>query len=82
MIKHQGVLLFLGKLGRDAPAAKSSGIMLLYEPSPLISHQQDVLQMTQAADLFVKNDYKHTPLHGDVFSDTLRLSFVSFVFAT
>lgn len=65
IIKHRGLLPTLGKLGKDASAAKSLGITHLNELSLFISSEDNVFFMIQAADESVKKNYKPALFHAN-----------------
>lgn len=71
MIKHQGVLPFLGRLSKDASEAKIAGIAHRNDPSLYISSEEDIVFMIQAADALVKSDDMTTAVSTNYFLLTL-----------
>lgn len=62
-IEKQGVLSLLGKLGKDATAAKTVCITQLDDPSLYTSSKEYILLMNEAADAFVKSDHELALFH-------------------
>lgn len=61
------MLALLGKLGKDAPAETSPGILHLNDSSLYLFSDEDILLMAEAAGTLVKNDYRSDPFHARSF---------------
>lgn len=72
LIKHQAVLLCIGKLGGDALAANTLGMQHLDDPILYTSSEKDILLIIQAADQFVKNNHKAVDFHANLFCRQVR----------
>lgn len=66
MIKHQGLPHSLVKPGKDASMAENLVITDLDNTSLYICSEEDVIIMTQAANVFVKNDHKTALFHANI----------------
>lgn len=67
IIKHQGVLSILARLGRDAPEAKIPGITHLDNPWLYEYSQKDILFIIPADDPSARNDQKPVSLQTNSF---------------
>lgn len=58
MTENKGMLPLLGKLGKEAPAGKTTGLKHPEYHSLYISSEEQILFITLAADALFKNDHK------------------------
>lgn len=71
MIKYHGMLFVFGKLGGDAPAAKTLRFMYVDDSSLYVSSKKGILIIVYPADAFFKNNYRLALFHANVFIYTL-----------
>lgn len=68
MISEQnGVMPFIGKLGKKTSVALTAGITHLDEPTLYIFSDKAILQIIAAANAFVKNDHQSDQFEANLF---------------
>lgn len=72
MIRHQGMLRRLVKLGDFAPSTKGIGIPYLDHPSLYISSMEGMVCVIKIADAIANKDQKPAPLHANDFHKHTR----------
>lgn len=63
IIKHEGVLFVLGKMGTNSLDTRTFGITNVDDESLYNSPEEYILLIALADDAFAKNDYKLAPFH-------------------
>lgn len=67
MMKHYGVIPFLGRLARDALVAKTLGMTHLDNRSLYISSKWDIIFIIRDADAFGKDDHRYSSFQANFF---------------
>lgn len=81
VIKNQSVLVFLAKLGRNAPAARTLHITHPNDDSLYIFVAVDIFLMIEATDAFLMNEHKPIHFHASSFLKHAKATLTNFTLA-